>query len=174
MGNNTLFKALSNETRIKIVEILLRKELHLSELARSLGISVPVTSRHIKILEKAGIIKKRVVGNVHLLSVTINVLEHVFDAFTDELLVEIGQGDTLLDALKQLPGFEIQKVGDNQYITSINGERGHYIYQIDGKTPNISIDRYKPKKNVTLEFKKLIAVNKKKIKVEIAESNESF
>jgi len=57
-------------------------------------------------------------------------------------------------ALKQLPGVEVQRVGDNQYITSINGEKGYYIYEVDGKPPDIPINEYKPKKNITLQVKK--------------------
>ena len=67
--------------------------------------------------------------------------------------------------MKQLPGVEVQKVGDNQYITSINGEGGYYIYKVDGEIPSKPVDKFRPKKNVTLELKKLVPVNKKKIKV---------
>ena len=36
MGNKNLFKALSCETRIKILKILIQKEIHLSELAKEI------------------------------------------------------------------------------------------------------------------------------------------
>ncbi|RLF27595.1 MAG: hypothetical protein DRN01_02010 [Thermoplasmata archaeon] len=36
MGNNLLFKALSSETRLSILKLLAKKEMHLSELARRL------------------------------------------------------------------------------------------------------------------------------------------
>ena len=51
-----MFKALSSETRIKIIKILLNREIHLSGLARELNISVPVMSRHIKLLENVELI----------------------------------------------------------------------------------------------------------------------
>ena len=165
MGNNNLFKALSSQTRVKIVKILLDREMHLSGLARELGISVPVISRHIKLLENAGLVRKRVVGNVHLLSANIGSLEEVFEPFIEDSIVEINKQDSLFDALKQLPNVEIQKIGDNQYITSINGEKGHYVYEVNGVSPEKSIDKYKPKKDVTIQLKKLISVNKKKIEV---------
>ena len=66
MGNNKVFRALSSPTRIKILKTLMNKEMHLSGLARQINISVPVTSRHIKILEDVGLINKRVFGNIHL------------------------------------------------------------------------------------------------------------
>ena len=57
MGNNSLFKALSSQTRMKIMKILLRKEIHLSKLAKEIGISVPVTLRHVNLLLENGLIK---------------------------------------------------------------------------------------------------------------------
>ena len=169
MGNNQMFKALSSRTRIKIMKTLLNREIHLSGLAKELGISVPVVSRHIKLLENVGVVKKRIIGNVHLLSTNIGSLDQVLEPFIEESIVEINKNDSLFDALKQLPGVEVQKVGDNQYITSINGEKGYYIYEVDGRIPTKPVDKFRPKKNVTLELKKLVPVNKKKIEVKINE-----
>ncbi|MFW6120013.1 MAG: metalloregulator ArsR/SmtB family transcription factor [Petrotogales bacterium] len=167
MGNNKIFKALSSKTRIKILKTLLNREIHISGLARELGISVPVISRHIKLLENVGLVKKRVVGNVHLLSMNVGNLEEVLEPFTEEAKVEINNQESLLDAIKQLPGVEIQKVGQSQYVTSIDGEQGYYIYEVDGIPPKIPIDEYKPKKDVILQLKKLVPVNKKKIRITI-------
>ena len=167
MGNNQIFKALRSQTRVRKLKIIINKEIHISELARKLGISVPVMSRHIKLLEKTGLIKKRIVGNVHLLSADIVSLDGLLKPFIDESIVEINQNASLFDALKQLPGVEIQKVGKNQYITSMGGEKGYYIYEVDGKSPKIPIDEYKPNKNVTLRLKKLVPVEKKKIEIKV-------
>lgn len=171
MSNSQLFRALSSQTRMNIMKILMTKEMHMSGLAKELDISVPVVSRHIQILEKVGFIRKRIVGNVHLLKANIGSLERVLEPFIEESIVEIDKNESLFDALKQLPGIEVQKVGDNQYITSINGEKGYYIYEIDGEIPPKAVDKLKPKKNVTLELKKLITVNKKKIEVKISHKN---
>jgi len=167
MGNNSLFKALSSQTRMKIMKILLRKEIHLSKLAKEIGISVPVTLRHVNLLLENGLIKKRIIGNVHLLSANMEVLEKILEPFIEESSVEINKNDNLFDALRQLPFVEIKRVGDNQFITSIDGQKGYYIYEIDGTIPKKSIDKIKPQKNVTLHLKKLISVDKKKIEVKI-------
>ena len=171
MDNDKMFKALSSETRIKIIKILLNREIHLSGLARELNISVPVMSRHIKLLENVELIKRRVVGNVHLLSANIGSLEELLEPFIEESEIEINEHDSIFDALKQIPGIEIQRVGENQYITSIDGEKGYYIYEVDGKIPTKSINEFRPKKNITLELKKLVSVNKKKIEVKIPHKN---
>jgi DNA-binding transcriptional ArsR family regulator len=172
MSNNKFFKALSSQTRMQIMKILLNREIHLSGLAKELGVSVPVISRHVKLLETVGLVKKRIVGNVHLLSANVGSLEEVLEPFMEESVVEIHKHGSLFDALKQLPGVEVQRVGDNQYITSINGEKGYYIYEVDGKPPDVPINEYKPKKNVTLQVKKLVPVNKKKIEVKISLKNK--
>jgi len=167
MDNKDLFKALSSETRIKIMKILLIREIHLSQLAREIGISIPVTLRHVNILLGCKLIKKRVIGNVHLLSASMEVLDNILEPFAEESVVEINKNDNLFNALQQLPGVKVQRVGDNQFITSINGEEGYYIYEVDGKSPKISIDKFKTKKNIMLNLKKLVSVNKKKIKVKV-------
>ena len=169
MDNKNLFRALSCETRIKIMKILLQKEIHLSELAKEIGISIPVTLRHVNILLDCKLIKKRVIGNVHLLSANMEVLDTILEPFIEESVVEINKNDNLFNALQQLPGVEIKRVGDNQFITSINGEKGYYIYEVDGDSPKISIDKFKAKKDINLNLKKLVSINKKKIKVKIKE-----
>lgn len=169
MGNNLLFKALSSETRLSILKLLAKKEMHLSELARRLKISTPVVSRHVKILEKANLIKTQTIGNIHLLSANIKGLEEqIMDTFVERSTVKINENASLFDALKQLPNVEIKKIGENRYITSIDGEKGYYIYEVDGVPPQVPIDEYKPEKNIMLNLKKLVPVNKKKIKIKIS------
>ncbi|RLF52699.1 MAG: hypothetical protein DRN24_02805 [Thermoplasmata archaeon] len=109
MDNNKLFRALSSPTRLEILKKLLVNEMHLTGLAKEIGISVPVTSRHVKILEEIGLIKKRVVGNVYLLKATIGDLEKMLEPFIEEFSIEIEKEKSLFDALKQIPGIEVEK-----------------------------------------------------------------
>jgi DNA-binding transcriptional ArsR family regulator len=167
MSNNSLFYALGSESRIKIIRTLAKKEIHLSQLSRELKLSKPVISRHIKILEKAGLIKRRIIGNVHLLSANIESLEKAFDPFIEESNIEIDKNTTIFEILKQLPGIETKSDGKNQFITSIDGDGGFYIYEVDGKIPEKAIDEFKPEDNSTIQLKKLVPVSKKKIKIDI-------
>ena len=172
MDNNNLFKALSSESRIKILKKLVNKEFHLSQLSRDLKISKPVISRHIKILEKAGLVKRRVIGNVHLLSCNIEPLENAFEPFIEESNIKMEKDSTIFDAIKQLPGIETVTHGKNKYIASIDGEKGYYIYEVDGKAPEKPIDKYKPQGDVTVKLKKLVPVEKKKIKISFKEKKK--
>lgn len=51
-----LFKALADETRLRIVNLLLERELCVCELVDILGMSQPRISRHLNILRQAGLL----------------------------------------------------------------------------------------------------------------------
>ena len=53
------FKALSDETRLRLVHILLHYELSVNELVRILGMGQSRVSRHLKILPAAGLLTSR-------------------------------------------------------------------------------------------------------------------
>jgi DNA-binding HxlR family transcriptional regulator len=153
--------------RINILKKLIQKEMHVSGLAREVGISVPVTSRHIKILEDAGLINKRIFGNVYLLTTKIKNFENVLEPFIEETSIEIKKEKSILDALKQIPSVEIKQIGNNYYIKSIDGDEGYYVYEVDGKLPEIPINQYKIKYSSNLDIKKLVSIKKKKIRLNV-------
>lgn len=173
MGNINIFKALSSETRLQILKLLLKKDLHITGLAREIGISVPVMSRHITVLERAGLIKKRIIGNVHLLSVNLSVFEQVWNDFCEYSEIDINKDESLFDALKQLPDIKFNQYKDKQFISSIHGEQGYYVYEVDGKPPNMAIDEFVPTKDVSLSLKKIVPVDKKNIKINIRPKDQS-
>ena len=167
MDNKNIFRALSCSTRIKILRILTNREMHVSGLARELKISVPVTSKHIKILENVGLINKRVFGNTYLLKTKVKNFENILDPFIEKSIIEVDKKKSIFDALNQIPTIEIKKVENNYYIKSIDGEEGYYIYEVDGKLPKKPINKYTVNKNIKIDLKKLISVKKKEINVKI-------
>lgn len=52
-----LLSAMASKTRISIIEELSKHKMNVGELAQALGISQPVTAKHVEILARAGIIK---------------------------------------------------------------------------------------------------------------------
>jgi ArsR family transcriptional regulator, arsenate/arsenite/antimonite-responsive transcriptional repressor len=58
-----VFRALSDETRVRIVKLLLIRELCVCEIEQALNISQPRASRHLGILEDAGLLRSRRVGS---------------------------------------------------------------------------------------------------------------
>ena len=53
------FKALSDETRLRILHLLIERECCVCEVVQSLGISQTRASRNLKILHDAGFLKSR-------------------------------------------------------------------------------------------------------------------
>ena len=59
------FAALSDPTRRAILERLGRGESSVTELARPFRISLPAVSKHVTVLELAGLVTRRRAGRVH-------------------------------------------------------------------------------------------------------------
>jgi ArsR family transcriptional regulator, arsenate/arsenite/antimonite-responsive transcriptional repressor len=55
----TIFKALADETRVRVLKLLGSKELCVCEIAAALGLEQPRLSFHLRILKEAGIIVDR-------------------------------------------------------------------------------------------------------------------
>ena len=70
-----VFGALSNATRRSIVNRLSEGPATVTELARPLDMSLNAVSKHLKVLEQAGIIRREVQGRVHRLYLTPAALE---------------------------------------------------------------------------------------------------
>jgi DNA-binding transcriptional ArsR family regulator len=62
--NNT-FSALSDPTRRAIISKLAKGDMPIMELASPFDMSLPAVSKHIRVLEKAGLLIRRKQGRVH-------------------------------------------------------------------------------------------------------------
>lgn len=70
-----VFGALADPTRRRILELLARAESRVTDLARSFSMSLPAVSKHLRVLEKAGLIVRRRDGRVHRLRIQAAPLE---------------------------------------------------------------------------------------------------
>ncbi|MEF8943557.1 MAG: metalloregulator ArsR/SmtB family transcription factor [Desulfohalobiaceae bacterium] len=52
-----VMKALSDPSRIKMVKMLQRRRMCVCEIQEALGIAQPTASKHLKVLEEAGLVK---------------------------------------------------------------------------------------------------------------------
>jgi len=66
--NNT-FAALSDPTRRAILARLSEGEAQMTEIAEPFGISLPAVSKHLKVLEKASLIRREIEGRIHRFSI---------------------------------------------------------------------------------------------------------
>lgn len=67
---DTIFYALSDPTRREMVRLLATKEHTVTELAAPFDMSLPAVSKHIKVLETAGLLNRTVQGRVHYCRLT--------------------------------------------------------------------------------------------------------
>ena len=64
-----VFMALADKTRRELVHRLAQnQELTITELTQGLTMSLAAVSKHIKVLEKAKLIKRRIEGRIHYIS----------------------------------------------------------------------------------------------------------
>jgi DNA-binding transcriptional ArsR family regulator len=168
-----LFKALSSKTRKEMLKLLMQSDYHVSGLAKALGISVPVAAKHVKILEDAELVTRKTFGKTHVVTANRTKLYEMLETFSEEYEIEAREGTSILDALKEVSGVGIKRVGDKEFIASINGEEGFYIYEVNGKSPDLPISEYTLEEGGgEIAIKRLVPVLKKRVKVKVGEGSK--
>jgi hypothetical protein len=61
-----MFKALADESRLKIIGLLATRERSVEELATALGLKPPTVSHHLATLREIGLVSMRAEGTTHL------------------------------------------------------------------------------------------------------------
>jgi DNA-binding transcriptional ArsR family regulator len=80
------FGALADPTRRGIIMRLAKGEASVSELAKPYGISMPAISKHLRVLEEAGLIFRWKVGRIHycrLAKLPLNEIDSWLSRFRD-------------------------------------------------------------------------------------------
>lgn len=78
-----LLKALADETRLQIVEMLREHELYAQQIVNRLGISQAAVSRHLKLMERAGVLRVRREGGAKYYSINATALAYLADALRE-------------------------------------------------------------------------------------------
>ncbi len=74
-----VFSALSDPTRRALLHSLTRGENTVTGIARPFDMSLAAVSKHVRVLEKAGLLTRRVEGRVHYLSLAAGQMRDVLD-----------------------------------------------------------------------------------------------
>jgi DNA-binding transcriptional ArsR family regulator len=69
--------ALADPTRRAILRRIVEAEVRVTELAKPFAISLPAVSKHIRVLESAGLVRRRRKGREHFLSFEPRALDRV-------------------------------------------------------------------------------------------------
>ncbi len=165
-----IFRVLGNGNRRNMLKLLLNREMHVSAIARELNISVPVALRHARFLEEAGFIERKKVGTSHVLGVkkeSMERLKQMWELLEQPLIVEIEHGKTMLEALKKVPGIKIGSSKEGCFISGVDGKKGYFIYEVNGKLVENPLEKLTIEKDSTVELKRLIPVIGKKIQIRL-------
>lgn len=75
-----IFAALSDPHRFQIVEALMQRgEMPAGEICEMFDISAPAISRHLGVLHKAGVVRRKVAGQQRIYSVEAQAIRKVLD-----------------------------------------------------------------------------------------------
>lgn len=100
---NRVFHALAHPARRAILRRLSTSEQNLSELSAPLKMSFPAASKHVRVLEQAKLVRRRVVGRTHLCRIEPQPLAQASDwlqGYRELWESNFERLDALLDELK--------------------------------------------------------------------------
>lgn len=93
--------ALADPTRRAILQRLSRGEARVTELAQPFDISLNAVSKHIRILERADLVRRRTAGREHFLSFNRQQLDEVANWIETQRAVWNARLDALEDLLRE-------------------------------------------------------------------------
>lgn len=98
-----VFHALAHPARRAILRQLTSNERNLSELSAPLKMSFPAASKHVRVLERAKLVRRRVVGRTHLCRIEGKPLADASDwmhGFREAWEANFQRLDALLEEMK--------------------------------------------------------------------------
>jgi DNA-binding transcriptional ArsR family regulator len=106
---NKVFAALSDPTRRAILERLARSNASVSELATPFAMSLPAISKHLRVLEQAGLIARTRDGRIHRLRLMAQPMKDAAAWIAHYQRFWEGQLEALADYLHELDRTTDQK-----------------------------------------------------------------
>jgi DNA-binding transcriptional ArsR family regulator len=98
---NDPFKALSHPIRRGIVERLAAGPATVADATRGYGVSKPAISKHLKVLEEAGVVSRVIDGRTHRLSLELDALREAAEWMDRQRALWGGMFDAVDDYLKE-------------------------------------------------------------------------
>jgi DNA-binding transcriptional ArsR family regulator len=100
------FAALADPTRRRILEHLASGDRCVTDLARPYSMSLPAVSKHLRVLERAGLVRRRRCGRVHSLKLQAEPMKQASQWIEEYRRFWEGSLDRLDEYLKQLQAKE--------------------------------------------------------------------
>lgn len=101
---DSVFHALADPTRRAMLRLLAEGERMIGELAAPFAMTLPAASKHVRVLERSGLVRRRIEGRAHICSIEPAPLAAALDwlrfyeAFWNDRLDAL---DEFLDARKE-------------------------------------------------------------------------
>lgn len=89
----SVYKALADPTRRKILQLLRERDMAAGEIAEHFDVSKPTLSRHFNVLQAADLIQGDRDGNRIIYRLNISVLEQTIMAMTEMFGISLGEND---------------------------------------------------------------------------------
>jgi len=105
-----VMKALSDPNRVKIMKILEVKELCVCEITAILGLAQPTVSKHLKILEDAGLVDFRKEGSWVNYKVTENFENEYAEVLQKHLKAWLNEAPQIQEVLSQVDTVDRQQI----------------------------------------------------------------
>jgi DNA-binding transcriptional ArsR family regulator len=99
-----LFQALANATRREIVSLLAKRPYNISELVPQFDMSLAAVSKHVKSLERAGLIDREVIGRTHVCRLNADAMNEAYQWLGGYEKFWQGRLDALEKVLAQTTG----------------------------------------------------------------------
>jgi DNA-binding transcriptional ArsR family regulator len=100
---NDAFEAIANPVRRRIVERLASGPRTVGAATRGLAVSKPAISRHVRVLEDAGVVVRRIRGRTHLLTLNVAGLDEPREWLDRQRAVWERLFDAAEDVLREAP-----------------------------------------------------------------------
>lgn len=111
----TLFKALGEPTRLKIIKLLAGRELCVCDLEEIMQISQPRISQHLKVLKYSGLVNERKEGQRSICSLNKDLLNNTMSEFMEYMIKPLEDIPELSEEYSRMPAvageFCISKFG---------------------------------------------------------------
>ncbi len=117
---DAVFHALAHPARREMLRRLTERERNLSDLAEPLEMSFPAASKHVRVLERAGLVDRRVEGRSHVCRINAEPLKGVADwteAYRAFWEASFQRLDEVLEAMKAEA-----KLGESKLAEAERGE----------------------------------------------------
>jgi len=110
-----VFGALADPTRRRILEHLAKGDCRVGDLAKPHAMSLPAISQHLRVLEDAGLVRRRRLGRVHRMRMQAKRLREAESWIGEHRRVWENRLDRLDEYLKELQSKEKHHEQKNRY-----------------------------------------------------------